>query len=407
MTFQIGSKRIGWTGSTSSSGGSGSLTPTNITHAALQLLYLAGTMTPGFYKITDKADAGIILEAITSSRLSLNGTGLFLNPDFQSQGNYSGVVGLTGVAYTTTLGVWAAAAEPGYANGRVVFYGGFHYQVVNTASFDGNSPDPGVNGYDLLPMAEANMGYILDADYVEYDLINDVILLRADSRGNRIKSENLFQWGNNAVRKNIAIGEMYNVNSLAAACIGNFVGADIRFNTNGLEPTQKINYNTLNCISSSAYGELPPLTIDANNLVTEMVGCIINTDKSINFEFTTKDPTFGVLTSRDTSTFSESMTITGLTTIDLGDFKNYVGELNVSSGNATESIDLFANFQTGVPVRINPQVGLTVTFVHGMGANEPRCNGGINKIINGSNGDTIQFVKREDGFIYQANGNTF
>ncbi len=84
----------------------------DISYADLLALYNAGGMSIGFYRIIDRADNGIIIEAVTSSSLSLNGTAINLNPDFQIVGNYSGVVDVSGsLPYTTTRGVWYQGIE--------------------------------------------------------------------------------------------------------------------------------------------------------------------------------------------------------------------------------------------------------------------------------------------------------
>jgi len=383
----------------------------DITYADLLTLYNAGTMTPGFYKITDKADDGIIVEAVTASRLSLSATGLYLVPDFQFNGNYSGVLGLTGQAYVDGANiVWNATDEAGFpfANGDVVFQGGLHWQVTDSGLFTGTPPD-GTNGYTVLPKATANVGYILEADFILYDFINDVVKKRFDKRNNEIDgfSIDFFQWGNDTCAHNIAIGTISNLNTTSVEFHGNYVGRGITFAATYTlgTGTHKCNHNTINFVATSAYGSSATVTID--DAASECSGCVIDTDRSMDFTNTTTDPTSGIYQAKMASNFVESITITGLTTIDLGVFKDYVGIMGLSSTNATESINLFANFVEGVPVRFNPEVGLTVTFVHGTGANQPRCNGATNKVINGSNGDTIEFVKRADGFIYQANGNTF
>ncbi len=89
--------------------------PINITSASLITAYNNQTLIEGYYLITDKADAGILIQTVKDSSgkitPSLKGDGAFLDPDFQNRGNYTGVLAKTGVAYASTLGVWTINFE--------------------------------------------------------------------------------------------------------------------------------------------------------------------------------------------------------------------------------------------------------------------------------------------------------
>lgn len=103
------------------------------------------------------------------------------------------------------------------------------------------------------------------------------------------------------------------------------------------------------------------------------------------------------------SNFDKSYDITALTTLTFhATYGNIIGIANLTATPANETINLFANFPTNHPVLIKPESGLTVTFTHATGANQPRCEGGINLVLNGTNGDWAYFVKMADGFIYQS-----
>ncbi len=184
--------------------------PVDITYSALLSLYNSGAMVPGLYRITDKGDAGIIVQAISVSQLSLNAVGLFYVPDFQVGGVYSGVFGVTGVAYTTTRGVWKDSEEAGipYITGDVVFRGGIHYQVIDDTQFTGSNPSSNTNAYTLLPKTATN-GYILAADSLIYDFPTDTINWRFDRRGHAINAASLnsFQWGNDYCQSNKCISD--------------------------------------------------------------------------------------------------------------------------------------------------------------------------------------------------------
>lgn len=174
------------------------------------------------YKITDRADAGIILLAVSSCQFSLEGEGIFLNPDFQDNGDYSGLTSFTGVSKVTNYFVWTAALEAAnnYGDGDIVFRDGLQYQMTDFASKD--LTEPSINpGYTLLPKSETNVGYIQEVDFILYDFFNDVIIKRICKRGNEICKEgiDIFQWGNDVVNYNTVkeLGKMNCINSIASA----------------------------------------------------------------------------------------------------------------------------------------------------------------------------------------------
>jgi len=78
-----------------------------------------------------------------------------------------------------------------------------------------------------------------------------------------------------------------------------------------------------------------------------------------------------------------------------------------------KTINLFANFPITFPVTFRPDTGLTVTFTHNTGANQPICEGGVNLVLNGSNGDWATFERRETYVgsgvyrLYQITGRTY
>ena len=72
-------------------GGGASIT--DITYADMQTAITGGTLTEGaFYRITDAAgtDLGFVCQAIKTNEITVNGTGGYLNADFQAVGDYSG-----------------------------------------------------------------------------------------------------------------------------------------------------------------------------------------------------------------------------------------------------------------------------------------------------------------------------
>lgn len=391
---------------------------TDITYSDLYTLYSTGAMVPGLYRITDRADAGITIRAISSTALSLNATAVFINPDYQNAGEYGDIATYTGMTYTSTYGVWSAANEASRVNGDVVIYDGKHYQVVDDSLFDGTYPQAGVNGYfefDKVSYANTNVGFITEVDYIEYDLFADIITIRKDKRNNVVANAglDLFQWGNDTTTHNTVYGVFYCLNSPAGLIRDNYIGNGMIFyaSTTNAPVVYSISSNNLTVIDSlaSVFIEMSPDT-------SSFIGNVIKTTTNISFSGTTIDPTSGnlyqqyVSTGYRNSTYVETLDITGATTLDITAlYSSYIGCANLYSSNASEAIDLFANFATGSVIRFYPQTGITITFIHATGANQPRCENGVNAVVNGTNGDWIEFTKSYDGsnLIFQSGGKTY
>lgn len=76
----------------------GSVSIIDITYADMATALAGATLTPGqFYRITDAAgtDLGFITQAVRDNEITVNGTGGYLNADFQGVGDYSGVGAVT------------------------------------------------------------------------------------------------------------------------------------------------------------------------------------------------------------------------------------------------------------------------------------------------------------------------
>lgn len=174
-----------------------------ITYAEAQTAITNSTLVAGtHYKLTDKADGGIILLAVALNQFSLEGQGIFLNPDFQG----------VGVLGADIKGVWYVGGEASWVNGDIVFWDGLHYEVTDSGAFDGiNNPDTNVAAYTLLTKSIVN-GYIEEVDFILYDFANDGIIRRIDKRGNDVgkRSVSTFQWGNNDVERNEETSHNFN-----------------------------------------------------------------------------------------------------------------------------------------------------------------------------------------------------
>jgi hypothetical protein len=398
---------------------------TNILYSDLLTLYNAGTMTAGtFYNITDRPieNVGLILQATSPTELALNGTVVFLNPDFQSVGVYTGVVGLTGVAYTSTQGVWNLTDEAGYTDGMVCFYDGFHYQVTDNTLFDGLPPDNGINGYTLLAKTDADVGYIVEADYVEYDLVTDFFLRRRDKRGNDVIGNSIFdfQWGRDVVENNTIEGLLFCENSLCTSISNNHIGCGMNVNINaGVAASWDRNkfYN-------GATYNVTDIDVSFTGTIGEFNGNTLTPTENIIFDsaISVFGSYEGEVLSKLGSTFEIIVEDTGLTAIDLGTAKTYAGIVNiqqVAAGTSAITIVDLLNFPIDRPVLVRPRsysfgIGdLTATFTHGTGTDDPHCSGGVDAVLLGDNGDFIQFTRRETKVssgvyrIYQTGGETY
>jgi len=398
-------------GNSSSSGGT---SPTNTTYGTLYTSVVTNNnATEGFYLLTDKADRGILVQVFNdtagNNRVRMEAEGIFLNPDFQSVGVYTGVFGLTGVAYTSTQGVWYAAGEAGYINGDVVFWDGLHYQVIDSNAFQGLNPAsaPGSffgTPYQELPKATANVGYISDADYIEYDLILDAYIVRKDKRANIVYSHSsidYFQWGNDSVHDNQVYGIMFCLNYCTAGMVGNVISNGI--NVNNMEQmttTSTFNYNRL--YPATTVGVYPYIVnMTGTNPIQEFDNNTIEVpDSGINFTDNSQGAFNGETMSGGNSTFRLLVDLAGSTTLTLGTAATYVGRIDIQDTTAiVASIDTISGIPNGRTIRMYPDTGLggaalVVTFVHNTGANQPSCQGGVNAVIDSATSDWIEFTKQ-------------
>ncbi len=184
----------------------------DITNAAFNALVVANTVQKGwFYRITDAqyTNEGVIIQGTTINTNSIQGSGIFLNADYQNVGNYSGVSG-----FVSNLGVWSTIVRP-VVVGNVVIWNNLHYKNLTGAW--GTQPPGDLVNWQLLPKSSTN-GYIKEVDFINYDLTNNRIIYRADKRGNKVEwstinplAFNLFKWGDNNTNNNIiTTGSLFN-----------------------------------------------------------------------------------------------------------------------------------------------------------------------------------------------------
>lgn len=286
------------TSNNSSSGGSFLPITTNITYNDLSILRSNnGLVVSAFYKITDRADAGLIVQATSPNTLSLSGQGLFLNPDFQKQGNYSGLTNAVGVIQ----GVWNAADETTYSNNDVVFWDGLMYQIIDDSMFDTNPPNINTVAYEVIPKSENN-GYILESDSVEYSFDLDLILSRSDKRNNVFNftydyttqpftQNNFFQWGNNNVTGNkIKNCTTYNIINQRGTFLNNINDSCFSFEIDNAF-TGQFKENSITCGGIPIYitgnSTIEYCTINTEGLNPNIVGGNFFDFTNVNFAYKT------------------------------------------------------------------------------------------------------------------------
>jgi len=98
------------TGGGGGGSGGGSASITDITYADMETALTGATLTEGqFYRITDATgtDLGFVCQAVRTDEITVNGTGGYLNADFQAVGDYSG----TPETFGAQLGIWRTGFE--------------------------------------------------------------------------------------------------------------------------------------------------------------------------------------------------------------------------------------------------------------------------------------------------------
>jgi hypothetical protein len=392
------------------------LSVTIITDTYSNIATLLGTdslIAGASYKISNRADLGIVLIATDTNSLSLAGSAGFFNADFQSLGDYSGVTG-----FGVQLGVWHAALTPSI--GDVVIYNCLHYR--NQTGVVGTAPSGDAVNWSLLSKISTH-GYIEEWDDIGFDFSNDWMCWRQDKRTNRIAEDHayevvhgfgtnyieFFQWGNDNVYSNQTFdGALLCLNNRGSIA-GNYVYA-----LGYLDLTD----NTGNCSDNYLYGESQVYCSDNSglilaNYVAELCNIILTTNTG-NFSFNniqqqcfitatdnegsiercilsgvtvTLQRDLGVsltgcqfignftytipsnlsftndIMEKGNNTFKTTTAIDSLSTIDFTSI-NWAGVIELTSANPTETISKFTNVQTDWPYTLIPVNPLVVTFQH-------------------------------------------
>lgn len=176
----------------------------------------------------------IVVTAITTNNISLSGSGIFLNADYQNAGDYSSVVG-----FIAQLGVYDTAGI--YVIGMVVIWNNLHFLNIS----GNNTGDPDVTSIDWTPLPKTSTnGYITEIDIIKYIVASNQISYRTDLRNNVIENNlqdyvnfpfietfYVFQWGNNGVAQNVISGESYfDIQNQTGTILNNIVNLNSKVN---------------------------------------------------------------------------------------------------------------------------------------------------------------------------------
>jgi len=207
-----------------------------------------------------------------------------------------------------------------------------------------------------------------------------------------------------------ALGSDGNTVSVLENCLLANITHRLHHNTSPVLTVQNSKLTgTIDQVNSSATNDFGTLTISNSSLDTITRGQLgVGSFGSLIF----KNP---VITNSNPF-LTSIIDITGLTTIDFKDPAIILGACNgtvvLSSTNPTETITDIINMPNDTllnnnhPVKFYTVAPLVVTFVHGVGATNPRCAGGVNAIIGSTEGDFVEFTAIST-VSYQTAGETY
>jgi len=242
-----------------------------LTYAQLSNLIVTNTLVPSqqyyvsdaiFLNTVPVEQVPIVIVAISTNEVSLDGSGIFLNADYQAIGDYSSVIGFVGQTGVYTIGGI-------YVIGDVVIWNNLHFMNQTGA----NGGDPISSPIDWLALAKSSTnGYIPEIDTIKYDVGINTITYREDVRNNHIENNYktfplsasmreaflVFQWGNDNCSENVVSSESWfdtwnNFGQVFANTLTNmsFVRFDSIGNSGLLNGNIIDNYAQINVIENS------------------------------------------------------------------------------------------------------------------------------------------------------------
>jgi hypothetical protein len=151
------------------------------------LIYNAATTATGMY-------GGVVVTGVRANAISNSGQGVFLVPDYQN-------------SYSLFGGMWNFFMAPPTVGVRYAYEGKMYQSLNGTVASAVTDP----TAWALVPFNETN--YVLEVDFVEYDIFSNQIVKREDRRGNIISGTNAvqtFKWGCDTCYNNIVLGGTVN-----------------------------------------------------------------------------------------------------------------------------------------------------------------------------------------------------
>lgn len=361
--------------------------------ADIQVLKNTSTLLEGaFYKITDIAAAGVIVQAVSTSTLSTSCIGLYLVPDFQDVGDYSGLSTPKG----NNKGVWFLAGQSGggaFANDDIVFHNNNMYQVINSSLFDTNTPDLNPSAYSVLAQDVTN-GYILEAHDLIWEFDPLTVRERRDSRGNIIGGEGLsFQWGNDNV---LGVEDKYN--NIDCANQRGTLDKIINLSTDSILISNAFTDTINNCrfggalnITFNDCGTITGCTFDITGTLTIEDG-VTYTDKVANLRHSTFNAELDL----------SNPAIYAANVLTIPSVLNYIGEFTLNNNNG-KTFNKIVNLSTIHKVtRFYIQVGNNQSFQH------TTVSTATADLLNSDSATTNAIFGRTDGadyIEYERSGN--
>lgn len=440
---------------------------TDILYADLLDLYNNANMTPGQYRITDKADKGVIVQALSESEVSSNAIGVFLNPDFQGIGNYSGVYSVYGVTCgSTTNYVWYKNCVAfTYTNGGGTMEAGEYINNTNSSVSAIVAYNDGSKMYiSYSNVSEWNTGDVcnnIDGDEItltsdgilqdyypvgdivywfgkHYQVLNDTALAgvspdSATAGVFGILSKTMSNVGyvvdvcpivfsltsgiiwhrSDSLGNSIGINNEYyqwgngSVGFCSTDSGGYIFNVNMRGGMSAIRVSSSsslvVSNDNITTIQSCSFDGGGIYTVGFNGLSSGMYGCSIQSSE--NFVFRSNDTYASMCLNYSGSTFETTINISGLTAID----QRLVGsEDNKYCGRliltSTNSAETIVEILYG-PTKFPYRFYPESGLVVTFDPTSGgfKTIGGISAVVDGTNGDWIEFTYR-DGTIYQTGG---
>jgi hypothetical protein len=438
------------------------------TYANANTAKSASTLERGAtYYLTDKY---IWLFALASDKFNLNGTYFARNADYQGAGVYAGITianGFTVNATGTNLGIWTSALAP--ASGDVAIWNNLHWLNITGANGASNPSADAVN-WEAVANTDTSVadtyGYIYEFDAIEYDFDGDSINRRVDLRGNDVSTSDgisNFQWGNDNVFRNNVVGQLKMMNLIVANAVNdNYIqgvfdttnidtsnSGDIQYNnivtslsnsvklysyggsfsitycniqhlsaTKSMELYDDLyslsNRNFLGNQSIGTFSDIIPLVTTAYAGGTTYSFGNFMTSGTVTYMYINATPASG--NPAPDATYWQPVfdfTTAGRHKLTISKYWYAIGELNLTSTNATETIDeivwndsLYSNTDNYAYIKLTSGSGLAVTYdntAFASLANAGEIVAPANVVVDGDTNDFIEVQRQYNGqFITQV-----